>query len=383
MTDQWYCRISDEESGPISAPELKVMAAKGLLSPQDMVRRGEKGTWVTAARVKGLFSQGEAPAARTPAGPSPQSKPAQTAPAKPKRILRAKAVADDAEATVSVRPASLSEHSAANDRPSEGPPPLRRKGDTPPPKAAAEASSPASAGAANFDFLGGDPYAAAPRSAIAAKSTAGNSPARIKLKPGMVWTLVGLASALAILTIVLFVATQLRRGKSADAQVKTSEPKGGAEDKAAENGPQDAKAIEGGDTSADGSTKDETKKGPAGDLPSPRTGSKEKSPIPSKIPASKAKQAAEAPEPVKAAAAAPEPVKAAATATSPSPPPADVKPSPPPVAEAVPAPADAAKEKPAVKEKELTPAEVLGLDTKDQKRKAKAPWDEIQMDSKK
>ena len=89
----------------------------------------------------------------------------------------------------------------------------------------------------------------------------------------MVWMLVGLASALAILTIVLFVATQLRGGK-AEAPVKTSEAKGPAEDKAAENGPQDAKANQGGNTSADGSTKDETKKGPARDLPSPMTRSK-------------------------------------------------------------------------------------------------------------
>ncbi|MGO8749084.1 MAG: DUF4339 domain-containing protein [Thermoguttaceae bacterium] len=373
MADEWYCRISDEESGPISAPELKVMAAKGLLSPQDMVRRGEKGTWVAAARVKGLFSQGEAPAAGTTAGPSPQSTPTQTAPAKPKRILRAKAVADDADASVSAPPAGFPEHSGANDHPSGGPPPLRRKGDAPPPKApaaAAEASPPVSAGDANFDFLGGDPYAAAPRSTIAAKSTAGKSPARIKLKPGMVWMLVGLASALAILTIVLFVVTQLRGRKSAETPVKTSEPKGSTEDKANENGPQDAKVNEGGETSADGSTKDETMKSPAGDLPSPVTGGKEKRPIPSKKPASKVKQAAETPEPV----------KAAATATSP--PPAAVKPSPPPAPEAAPPPA-AAKEKPAVKEKELTPAEVLGLDTKDQKNKVKAPWDEIQTDSKK
>jgi hypothetical protein len=297
MADQWYCRISDEESGPISAPELKVMAAKGLLSPQDMVRRGEKGTWVAAARVKGLFSQGETPAAGTTAGPSLQSTPTQTAPAKPKRILRAKAVADDADTSVSAPPSGFPEHSSANDHPSGGPPPLRRKGDAPPPKApaaAAEASPPVSAGDANFDFLGGDPYAAAPRSTIAAKSTAGNSSARIKLKPGMVWTLVGLASALAILTIVLFVATQLR-GRKPEAPGKTGEPKGSTEDKANENGPQDAKVNEGGETSADGSTKGETKKGPAGDLPSPTTGSKEKKPIPPKIRASKAKQAVESP----------------------------------------------------------------------------------------
>ena len=134
MADEWYCRISDEESGPISAPELKVMAAKGLLSPQDMVRRGEKGTWVAAARVKGLFSQGEAPAAGTTAGPSPQSTPTQTAPAKPKRILRAKAVADDADASVSAPPAGFPEHSGANDHPSGGPPPLRRKGTRPRPR---------------------------------------------------------------------------------------------------------------------------------------------------------------------------------------------------------------------------------------------------------
>ncbi len=38
---------------------------------------------------------------------------------------------------------------------------------------------------------------------------------------------------------------------------------------------------------------------------------------------------------------------------------------------------------PATKEKELTPAEVLGLDTKEEKGGGKAPWDEIKTDSKK
>ena len=83
MADEWYCRISGEESGPISAPELKVMAAKGLLSPQDAVRRGEKGTWVEAARVKGLFSQAERSSARVPAEPLSEGKPTDAAPSSP------------------------------------------------------------------------------------------------------------------------------------------------------------------------------------------------------------------------------------------------------------------------------------------------------------
>ena len=83
---------------------------------------------------EGPLLSGEAPAAGTTAGPSPQSTPTQTPPAKPKRILRAKAVADDADASVSAPPAGFPEHSGANDHPSGGPPPLRRKGTRPRPR---------------------------------------------------------------------------------------------------------------------------------------------------------------------------------------------------------------------------------------------------------
>ena len=79
---------------------------------------------------------------------------------------------------------------------------------------------------------------------VAKSATIGSSLAGNKLKPGMVWTLVGLAwRCLAILTIVLFVTTQLRSGKSETAG-KTGEAKNRAEDKPVEES-QDANANEG------------------------------------------------------------------------------------------------------------------------------------------
>jgi hypothetical protein len=53
--DHWYCKIADEEIGPLTATHLRVLAAQGRLFPEDLLRRGEAGPWVSARRVKGLF----------------------------------------------------------------------------------------------------------------------------------------------------------------------------------------------------------------------------------------------------------------------------------------------------------------------------------------
>ena len=84
---------------------------------------------------------------------------------------------------------------------------------------------------------------------------------------------------------------------------------------------------------------------------------------------------------VKLASETPEPLKSAPQA-------AVMTPSSPPAAAAASTPAATVppKEKPAAKGKESVAAEaaeVLGLDTKNQKSGVKAPWDEIKTDSKK
>jgi hypothetical protein len=55
MASEWFCRIMGEEWGPMSARELLVVARRGRLTRNDVVRRGATGTWVRAEVVKGLF----------------------------------------------------------------------------------------------------------------------------------------------------------------------------------------------------------------------------------------------------------------------------------------------------------------------------------------
>ena len=63
MATEWYCRIMGEEWGPMSAAELVAVARWGRLTRDDVVRRGDSGTWVRAELVKGLFNT--APVAAT------------------------------------------------------------------------------------------------------------------------------------------------------------------------------------------------------------------------------------------------------------------------------------------------------------------------------
>ena len=49
---EWYCRISGEEQGPLTASQLRTMVVDGSLSPGDALRQGKSGAWVPAASVK-------------------------------------------------------------------------------------------------------------------------------------------------------------------------------------------------------------------------------------------------------------------------------------------------------------------------------------------
>lgn len=55
MASQWYCRLMGTEMGPFSSRQLLDMARSHQLTPNDAVRKGPKGRWVEASRVKGLF----------------------------------------------------------------------------------------------------------------------------------------------------------------------------------------------------------------------------------------------------------------------------------------------------------------------------------------
>lgn len=54
--NDWYLKIANKEVGPLSSQQLKTMAKKGQLGPEDLIRQGNGGPWVAAGRVKGLLS---------------------------------------------------------------------------------------------------------------------------------------------------------------------------------------------------------------------------------------------------------------------------------------------------------------------------------------
>ena len=56
MSQNWFCKVSGKEVGPLSSHQVKVLAAKGKLKPEDLIRQGEEGKWIPARRAKGLFS---------------------------------------------------------------------------------------------------------------------------------------------------------------------------------------------------------------------------------------------------------------------------------------------------------------------------------------
>jgi hypothetical protein len=62
----WYLKIANKELGPFSSEQLKTMAQKGQLSPEDLVRQGDRGPWTAAGRVRGLLAAAATSADSTP-----------------------------------------------------------------------------------------------------------------------------------------------------------------------------------------------------------------------------------------------------------------------------------------------------------------------------
>ena len=56
MGKQWYYYSSGERQGPVSGSELKALADRGELQPDDLVWTERLGDWQPAKVVKGLFS---------------------------------------------------------------------------------------------------------------------------------------------------------------------------------------------------------------------------------------------------------------------------------------------------------------------------------------
>jgi hypothetical protein len=57
MANVWFVQVMGVPTGPLSDAQLREMAATRLLTPDDVVRKGVSGDWVTAGRVRGLFGQ--------------------------------------------------------------------------------------------------------------------------------------------------------------------------------------------------------------------------------------------------------------------------------------------------------------------------------------
>ena len=73
MSEQWYLRHQGNELGPLAEEQLVQMATDGEVAPSAEIRKEGTTRWVTAIRVKGLFSDStEAPpVAGPPAVPPP------------------------------------------------------------------------------------------------------------------------------------------------------------------------------------------------------------------------------------------------------------------------------------------------------------------------
>ncbi|HEY5314946.1 MAG TPA: DUF4339 domain-containing protein [Pirellulales bacterium] len=79
MATEWFCKVGAVEQGPLSVNELKALADRGSIGPDDFVRKGREGAWTRAAKVQGLFMAAALP---VPATVEP-SRPAAAAPALP------------------------------------------------------------------------------------------------------------------------------------------------------------------------------------------------------------------------------------------------------------------------------------------------------------
>ena len=76
MAAEWYCQLMGSEMGPYSAAQLREMARKHQLTPEDLVKKGADGDWVAGYRVNGLFDDEAATVApsKEPPADSPKSK---------------------------------------------------------------------------------------------------------------------------------------------------------------------------------------------------------------------------------------------------------------------------------------------------------------------
>ena len=84
MANEWYVQQGGKQYGPLTAANLKKLAAEGKITPATTVRLGSEGTWVAAARVQGLFA---AKATTPPIATNPPAEPTSTPQQPPKAAM--------------------------------------------------------------------------------------------------------------------------------------------------------------------------------------------------------------------------------------------------------------------------------------------------------
>jgi len=237
MPAEWYCRIAGEDFGPLTAAQMRALAAEGRLSPGDAVRQGKSGVWVPAGSVKGLLDH------PTDTPHPPVSPPPLTAPPPPitEHLSR--------QDMASGRSRPLLRAQPMEDEPAETPaaPPLaptRKLSDVGIDLGAAQPATPSSASAKGWrstglDFLA-EEQPIAPDGPKAAPSPPGSRP-KDPAAPLRRWLLPSLVGVFALLLIVLFVVGRMQKGST------SGEPSGHA---AAAKGPGGTRPAPGKPTGA-------------------------------------------------------------------------------------------------------------------------------------
>jgi hypothetical protein len=54
-SSSWFYIQHGETYGPVSSADLRAAAHLGFLSPDDVVRRGDRTEWISASSLHGLF----------------------------------------------------------------------------------------------------------------------------------------------------------------------------------------------------------------------------------------------------------------------------------------------------------------------------------------
>lgn len=67
---EWYYARGNQQYGPVSPAELRALAEKGVLGPDDLVWRAGMSDWVAARRIKGLFEPPVGPSGTSSVGKS-------------------------------------------------------------------------------------------------------------------------------------------------------------------------------------------------------------------------------------------------------------------------------------------------------------------------